>query len=883
MPPSTYLATALKELTLENARVSLPEEFGQLTALENLCLVKLSQLGSLPASLGNLTSLKELKIEDCSLLAQLPDSITTSLRGPLPGNLTSLKELSLYFLPHLPALPASLPSIDHTLTSLWVSKCKRIKTLTEQIGRLGSLKKLGLSELPKLKSLPRSLLQLQRLEFLQVSNCSTLDSVFGDEHPGAAGHDLGEGSACLNLGGGSEEGDKCVLFPLLQGLTFDALPLQLLTPSVGSFSLQLCFLENIGVSCFPDDFWKLSSLSALTLTKAPNLCSLPRNSSQLAKLEDLDLESCKRLAHLPTGLRQMAKLLACVIFDCPLLSARQKVVICEQEDGGGTDMEGEAEGNKGEEERSEGEGSEREERDVSEWEESEGEEGEVREGEGTANFTGFAAEAPGGAELAFVDATLSGAPAELAFDPDFIAKPGAFLGKPEAADGQEIKDGSAVRGIVTGAIVGSFEDVRFKSEEKEKEKAKAERGVKELQVVGLGDAESLQRDVFEAERLAAGIILTKQLVNAPPNVLTPAVLADVAVNLTAAHADVLNARILEKDECAALGMGSYLAVAEASAADNPPKFIHVTYTPPAAADAGQTSAKSPVHASLFLRCLSPMPLIVPSTVPHLPLLTFPSSPSPIAPINSSGGHERRQAAKGSTIHLIEFFFVPTLPHRFPPIAPTSGGYNLKAGPGSTIHLMKFDMGGAAAVLGAANAIAAIQPQGVQVHFIIAACENMVSGGGMKLGDIITASNGKTIEVNNTDAEGRLTLADALLYAQQQGVEKIVDVATLTGACIIALGNDIAGTPLLCISGTCFPNIAEEAYWEGMRSKHADMLNTGGREGGSITAALFLKQFVAEGLPWAHLDIAGPVWSEKKGGGTGFGASLLYHWVASHSP
>ncbi|CAI7801812.1 unnamed protein product [Closterium sp. NIES-54] len=292
-----------------------------------------------------------------------------------------------------------------------------------------------------------------------------------------------------------------------------------------------------------------------------------------------------------------------------------------------------------------------------------------------------------------------------------------------------------------------------------------------------------------------------------------------------------------------------------------------------------------------------------------------------------------------------------------------------------IHLMKFDMGGAAAVLGAAKAIAAIQPQGVQVrvlHLLSAhlftqhsapphlsskhalllplgchghghgtwawgmghgawgmghgawamghgawgmghgawamghgawgmghgawACENMVSGGGMKPGDIITASNGKTIEVNNTDAEGRLTLADALLYAQQQGVEKIVDVATLTGACIIALGNDIAGlfTPndelsaeLEASSKACGDKVwrmpMEEAYWEGMRSKHADMLNTGGREGGSITAALFLKQFVAEGLPWAHLDIAGPVWSEKKGGGTGFGASLLYHWVASHSP
>ncbi|CAI5466795.1 unnamed protein product [Closterium sp. Yama58-4] len=152
-----------------------------------------------------------------------------------------------------------------------------------------------------------------------------------------------------------------------------------------------------------------------------------------------------------------------------------------------------------------------------------------------------------------------------------------------------------------------------------------------------------------------------------------------------------------------------------------------------------------------------------------------------------------------------------------------------------IHLMKFDMGGAAAVLGAAKAIAAIQPQGVQV--------------------------------NNTDAEGRLTLADALLYAQQQGVEKIVDVATLTGACIIALGNDIAGlfTPsdelsaeLEASSRACGDKVwrmpMEEAYWEGMRSKHADMLNTSGREGGSITAALFLKQFVAEGLPWAHVDI-----------------------------
>ncbi|KAJ8617432.1 hypothetical protein MRB53_013618 [Persea americana] len=122
----------------------------------------------------------------------------------------------------------------------------------------------------------------------------------------------------------------------------------------------------------------------------------------------------------------------------------------------------------------------------------------------------------------------------------------------------------------------------------------------------------------------------------------------------------------------------------------------------------------------------------------------------------------------------------------------SGGYNLKTGPGCSIEIMKVDMGGSAAALGAAKAIGQIKPPGVEVHFIVAACENMISGTGIRPGDIVTASNGKTIEVNNTDAEGRLTLADALVYACNQGVEKVVDLATLTGACIVALGPSIAG-------------------------------------------------------------------------------------------
>ncbi len=120
----------------------------------------------------------------------------------------------------------------------------------------------------------------------------------------------------------------------------------------------------------------------------------------------------------------------------------------------------------------------------------------------------------------------------------------------------------------------------------------------------------------------------------------------------------------------------------------------------------------------------------------------------------------------------------------------SGGYNLKVGAGSMIEKMKFDMAGAGAVLGTARAIGELAPEGVEVHFIIAACENMMSEKAVRPGDILTASNGKTIEVINTDAEGRLTLADALVYAESLGVESCVDCATLTGAIIVSLGNKV---------------------------------------------------------------------------------------------
>ena len=282
----------------------------------------------------------------------------------------------------------------------------------------------------------------------------------------------------------------------------------------------------------------------------------------------------------------------------------------------------------------------------------------------------------------------------------------------------------------------------------------------------------------------------------------------------------LDIEILEKDDCENLGMGAFLGVAKAS--DLPPKFIHLTYKP----------TENP---------------------------------------------RKKLAIVGKSLTF------------------DSGGLNLKVS-GSGIETMKMDMGGGAATLGAAKAIAQLKPD-VEVHFVCAATENMISGHAMRPGDILTASNGKTIEVNNTDAEGRLTLADALVFAEKLEVEAIVDLATLTGACIVALGDNISGLwstddkladeikTAAEIAGEKFWQMPmEEKYFEGLKSPIADMKNTGPRAGGSITAALFLKQFIKE-TPWAHLDVAGPVWADKENGvnnagATGFPVRTLVNWVLS---
>ncbi|KAI3908581.1 hypothetical protein MKW92_045675 [Papaver armeniacum] len=305
--------------------------------------------------------------------------------------------------------------------------------------------------------------------------------------------------------------------------------------------------------------------------------------------------------------------------------------------------------------------------------------------------------------------------------------------------------------IASGAVLGVYEDNRFKSDSKKP-------FLKSVDIIGLGVGPELENKLKYASDVCSGVIFGRELVNAPANVLTPGELAKEASKVASMYSDVFTANILDVEQCKELKMGSYLAVAAASA--NPPHFIHLCYKPPSGT----------VKSKLAL------------------------------------------VGKGLTFD--------------------SGGYNIKTGPGCSIELMKFDMGGSAAVLGAAKAIGQIKPLGVEVHFIVAACENMISGTGMRPGDIVTASNGKTIEVNNTDAEGRLTLADALVYACNQGVDKVVDLATLTGLVLWLLD------PLL--------------------------------------------QFVDEKVQWMHIDMAGPVWNDKKQAATGFGVSTLVEWVVKNS-
>jgi leucyl aminopeptidase len=223
-------------------------------------------------------------------------------------------------------------------------------------------------------------------------------------------------------------------------------------------------------------------------------------------------------------------------------------------------------------------------------------------------------------------------------------------------------------------------------------------------------------------------------------------------------------------------------------------------------------------------------------------------------------HEPSNAIKGVTLGLIG-----------KGITFDTGGISIK--PAENMDKMKDDMSGGAAVIGAMAAIARLKAP-VRCIGIIPMTENMPGGQAMKPGDILTSAEGKTVEILNTDAEGRLILGDALWYARQLGATHLVNVATLTGACVVALGkttSGLFGTPDRWVEEVrqaseragdrSWPMPVHDDYKEQLRSEIADFTNTGGRAGGAITAALFLKEFTG-GLPWVHIDIAGTAWAEE---------------------
>ena len=224
----------------------------------------------------------------------------------------------------------------------------------------------------------------------------------------------------------------------------------------------------------------------------------------------------------------------------------------------------------------------------------------------------------------------------------------------------------------------------------------------------------------------------------------------------------------------------------------------------------------------------------------------------------------------------------------------SGGLSIK--PAGSMETMKCDMAGAAAVLAVMRALPLLRPA-IEVRAYVPTAENMINGEATRPGDVVKALSGKTIEILNTDAEGRLILADALSFAQRWKPDVIIDLATLTGACMVALGTDYAG--LFCSDDKLARSLAtasEQAgerlwrlplapeYRELIKSKTADIKNTGGRYGGAITAALFLQEFVDRRFAWAHLDIAGPSYNEGGAkplapfGASGFGVRTILRYL-----
>ena len=373
--------------------------------------------------------------------------------------------------------------------------------------------------------------------------------------------------------------------------------------------------------------------------------------------------------------------------------------------------------------------------------------------------------------------------------------------------------------VAMGAVLRSYRFDRYRTTEKPDDKPK-------LAKISILTGETARaKDAWNRlKAVAEGVFLSRDLVSEPPNVLTPAELAERCKKLESLG---LKVEVFGPKEMTKLGFGALMGVAMGSACE--PRMVVMHWNGAPSSAKGKTAAK------------------------------------PLAFIG-----------KGVTFD--------------------SGGISIK--PAGGMEDMKWDMGGAGTVIGLMAALAGRRAK-VDVVGLVGLVENMPSGTAQRPGDVVKTYSGQTVEVINTDAEGRLVLADVLYYCQQKFDPRfMVDLATLTGAMVVALGHEYAGffsnddtlSRQLHDSGAATgENLwrmpLADAYDKQIKSDIADMKNIGGRPGGAITAAQFIQRFV-NGKTWAHLDVAGTVWSSKDAptipkGATAFGVRLLDHMVAEY--
>ena len=379
------------------------------------------------------------------------------------------------------------------------------------------------------------------------------------------------------------------------------------------------------------------------------------------------------------------------------------------------------------------------------------------------------------------------------------------------------------------------------------DKYKSEQQTPVLTDIYLLADESLQAALDFTKSVFAGQSLTRDVANEPGNICFPAYMAEQAQSLAKAYPDLLKVTVIDEKQMQALGMESFLAVARGSSKEG--KLVLMEYQGKSAFSSKKLDSSAKVSGLKAIANKLPLKVMG---------ITAAQAPDEIAQTDAPASNDDAPivlVGKGVTFD--------------------TGGISIK--PAAGMDEMKFDMGGAAAVLGTIKALCEARLP-INVVGALACAENMPSGDATRPGDIVKAMNGKSVEILNTDAEGRLVLADTLCYVQRYNPKAIIDVATLTGACVVALGHVRSAVfsndedVLFALenasnqSGDLVWHMPmDDEYQSQLDSPIADMQNIGGKGAGAVTAACFLSRFVEDGQAWAHLDIAGTAWhsgSEK---------------------